>query len=229
MTMAKTPKQGTYQRGEDSRQRIIEAALEIFGRYGYEGASTRQLAQAAQVNLAAIAYYFGGKEGLYQAVAEHIIGILSARQAPVVAKAKAALSDPQMTADQALALLLQVLDSMADMVIGAEAADRWARFLMREQMDPTPAFDILYDGFMRRLHGTCSALIARVIGAAPEDEEVLVRASTVIGQVMVFRAARAAIQRRLGWDDFGPERVAAIKRVVRDQVTAMLSPHAVRS
>lgn len=223
-TDPKSPAPGTYQRGEDSRQRIVEAALDIFGRYGFEGATTRQLARSAEVNLAAIAYYFGGKEGLYQAVAEHVIGLLSAKQAPIVAKAKAALADPNLSKADALDLLLQILDSLTDMMIGTKDADRWARFLLREQLDPTPTFDIVYDGFMLRIHGTCSALVARITDAEPDDETVLIRVSTIIGQILVFRAARAAIQRRLGWTDFAPVRVAAIKSMVREQVTAILSP-----
>ena len=80
---------GTHRRGEDSRQRIIEAALEVFGHYGFEGASTRALADRAGVNLAAIPYYFGSKEGLYRAVAEHVAGEIATRNAPGVTRAKA--------------------------------------------------------------------------------------------------------------------------------------------
>jgi len=55
---------GTDPRGEDTRRRILETAIEVFAREGYEGTSTRELAAAAGVNLPAIQYYFGSKEGL---------------------------------------------------------------------------------------------------------------------------------------------------------------------
>ena len=55
---------GAYARGEDARRRILEAALEMFATVGYEGTSTRHLAERAGVNLPAIQYYFGSKEGL---------------------------------------------------------------------------------------------------------------------------------------------------------------------
>src|SRR5690606_15865778 len=60
-------------RGAATRARLIEAALDSFGRLGFEGASTREIAKAAKANLAAIAYHFGSKEALHVAVAEHII------------------------------------------------------------------------------------------------------------------------------------------------------------
>ncbi len=68
----------------DARQRLIDAGLEIFGTYNLEGATTRQLAEHAGVNQAAIPYYFGGKEGLYFAVIEHLFSTNFAVIGPVV-------------------------------------------------------------------------------------------------------------------------------------------------
>ncbi len=56
----------------DARQRLITAGIELFGRNGFNATSTRELAQRAGVNIAGIAYHFGGKERLYNACAEHI-------------------------------------------------------------------------------------------------------------------------------------------------------------
>ena len=46
---------GSQQRGEDTRRRILETALELFATDGFEGASTRTLAERAGVNLPATA------------------------------------------------------------------------------------------------------------------------------------------------------------------------------
>jgi AcrR family transcriptional regulator len=52
---------------ESSRERILDASIAVFADRGYAGASTRALAAAAKVNIATLAYHFGGKEGLYRA------------------------------------------------------------------------------------------------------------------------------------------------------------------
>lgn len=49
----------------DSHTRLLEAAERLFAEQGYHGASMRQLAATAQVNLGAANYHFGGKEALY--------------------------------------------------------------------------------------------------------------------------------------------------------------------
>jgi AcrR family transcriptional regulator len=54
--------------GQQARLRLLDAGLALFANKGFAETSTRELAQAAQVNVAAISYYFGDKEGLYRAV-----------------------------------------------------------------------------------------------------------------------------------------------------------------
>lgn len=51
-----------------TRERILEASAEVFARAGFEGASTRELATAAGVNISTLAWHFGDKQGLYEAV-----------------------------------------------------------------------------------------------------------------------------------------------------------------
>jgi AcrR family transcriptional regulator len=51
----------------DSRERLLQAAQELFGEYGFEHTTTRRIAERANVDAALIARYFGGKDGLYLA------------------------------------------------------------------------------------------------------------------------------------------------------------------
>lgn len=54
----------------DRRQQIVEVATKLFARQGYEGTTTRQIAEAAEVNEAIIFRHFTTKEDLYWAVIE---------------------------------------------------------------------------------------------------------------------------------------------------------------
>lgn len=57
---------------QDTRGRLIEAAILRFSEKGFEGASIREIAQQAQANSALVQYHFGGKEGLYLAALRHL-------------------------------------------------------------------------------------------------------------------------------------------------------------
>lgn len=63
--MPETRRAGRWRTGQQSRQRIIDAARNRFMRDGYERATVRAIATDAGVDLAMVYYFFGNKEGLF--------------------------------------------------------------------------------------------------------------------------------------------------------------------
>ena len=59
-----------------TRAALIRAALGLFGKQGFDGTSTREIAAAAKANIGSIAYHFGSKEGLRTAVADYITDLI---------------------------------------------------------------------------------------------------------------------------------------------------------
>ena len=53
---------------QETKDRILDAAEELFARRGFAATSMRRLTREAEVNLAAVHYHFGSKEALIQAV-----------------------------------------------------------------------------------------------------------------------------------------------------------------
>ena len=64
------------QRSVETRDRLVDAALEVFASHGFEGATTRAIARRAGVALAALPYHFTTKEALWKAAADRIFGLL---------------------------------------------------------------------------------------------------------------------------------------------------------
>lgn len=54
-------------KGDATRARLLERAIELFAEHGFAGVSTRTLALAAASNVALITFHFGSKQGLYEA------------------------------------------------------------------------------------------------------------------------------------------------------------------
>jgi AcrR family transcriptional regulator len=53
-----------YRKGEETRHRILDAALEAFSEASFKAVTTRRISAAAGVSLPTLQYYFGDKEGL---------------------------------------------------------------------------------------------------------------------------------------------------------------------
>jgi TetR/AcrR family transcriptional regulator, regulator of cefoperazone and chloramphenicol sensitivity len=206
---------------DESKKRLIEAGVELFGRYSFDGVSTRNLADSANVNLASIQYYFGGKEGLYLAVARHIVQGVGSWMAPLISRTDRILTEDSPDKETCFRLLCELLDRVLAHVLSDPEAKRWMGIFMREQIEPTRAFDVLYEGIMWPIHGCFCRLIAGILSLRPEDQETKVRAYAVVGPVLMFHISRAEISRVMNWDGYGPEQLEVIRRVVLDHVQAI--------
>lgn len=69
-------------RGVATKGKILTAATSLFADNGYEGVSVDQVAKAADVRFSLIAYHFGSKEELWQAVVDDIYAQVDAIIAP---------------------------------------------------------------------------------------------------------------------------------------------------
>jgi AcrR family transcriptional regulator len=199
--------------------RLLRAAIDEFGRRGVEGASTRAIAAAAGTTMSMITYHHGSKEGLYLAAARRIAGEIGERITPALAAARASDGEGPPAA---LARLLALVDEFVGVMVCPES-EAWARFIVREQMDPTPAFDILYGGVMGRLVEHLSALVGRASGGRIDAAEARLRTLAIVGQALVFRFARATVLRATGWTGIDEDEAAAIRSVVRAHTTAILA------
>ena len=208
-----------YQRGEDTRRRILDTAIEAFAIDGYEGVSTRRLAERAGVNLPAIQYYFGSKEGLYRAAIGHIIRQIEERMAPIAERVRTVLAEGDTSREELLALLHELLDAFAALVVGGEHLESRRLLFARAEIERTAALDALHESGMRQVVEPCMALIGRLLDRPTRDDMTVLRTLVVLGQITTF--CNKGARRALGWTDFSAERVRAIQALVREQTDAI--------
>ncbi len=221
--MAQTTRAKSAPATGTTRSRLIEAGLDIFGEHGYTGATTRMIADRGGVNLAAIPYHFGGKEGLYGAVIGHIITTVRGQLDPVLGEIEERLGQGRPEPGEAQELLQKFLGRLVDFVVGSKEAPRFSRIILREQMSPSSAYDQIYEGIMRPILTMAATLLAVITGRQDgPDRETRLRAFVLIGQIMAFRFARETLVRNLGLEGYSPGETAEINRIVLEQTEAML-------
>lgn len=193
------------ERARETQERLIRAGLSLFSKQGLEGVRTRQLADEAGVNQSAIPYHFGGKEGVYLAVLEHVAnGIVEH------------LALPRLLADSPspAAALQALMQDFVRALLGSETSTASSLLLAREQLQPSAEFDALYSRLFLPLHQTVSELVAAIRGQDPALRENILCAHAIIGQALAFPVAREALLRRLGENALRPQQVAQIAGLV---------------
>ncbi len=212
-------------RNDGTREKLLLAALDLFGQYGFEGASTRKLAELAGVNLQAINYYFGNKRGLYNAVADYLIERLQSRigerRKMVLGRfAEAQFGGRPIDVEEARAILTVLGEAMLTLFADDESAV-WVRYMVREQAEPTEAYDRIYTGFMQPMLTAVRHLVSILLEADPDSERVRLRTLSLIGSLIVYRVGRATILREMGWSEVGSTETATIRSIAGELVASI--------
>jgi AcrR family transcriptional regulator len=164
MSAVPRPEAETPDRGARARERLLAEATRLFAEKGYAGTSTREICLAAQANVAAIHYHFGGKEGLYREVLLAPIHELLARFE--------GYDDPALPLADALRL---VLGAFLLPLAGPDEDPRAAqmqRLHLREMVEPSTDYAEAVSLQVRPHHEALTNLLARHIGLAEPDRDV---------------------------------------------------------
>jgi len=168
--------------GEQSRIRLLQAATRLFGNQGFSRTSTREIAQAAGANVAAISYYFGDKAGLYQACFASMC-----EPAP----------DNITQFDQPHYTLRQSLDGyyrqlLAPLLAG-EDAQQLVRLFYREMLEPTGLWEREIHNNIKPEHLALAGVLSRHLGLAQPDDSVHRLAYALVGMAIQLLVGRDII------------------------------------
>ncbi|MDP2120881.1 MAG: CerR family C-terminal domain-containing protein [Hoeflea sp.] len=208
----------TEKAGDQTRMALILAGIRLFGAKGYEATSTREIASAANANIASIAYHFGGKEGLRLACAQMVGRRIHGVVGPVLASI-----DPGDDPAKAQAAFELVIMGVADFLLGQAEARDIASFMVREMGVPGTVFDTVYAEFILPVHRKLCLLLGLATGQDPESDLIRLGAFSIAGQVIYFRIGHAVVARRMEWEIAGPAEIARIKTIVLGNIRAFVA------
>ncbi len=141
--------------GQETRTRLLDAALALFAEQGFAKTSTREIALAAQVNISAISYYFGNKQGLYTALFE------DPRINPPVGPL------PQGNLSE---LIGRVLRTQTEQLKQGDMARQCVKLFMREMLAPTGLWQAEIENNIKPAHlGLVDALCCHLDVTADDD------------------------------------------------------------
>lgn len=170
--------------GEESRKRIIMTALKLFAEHGYARTSTRQIAKEANVNVSAIAYYFGDKAGLYRVVFTEPLG------SPVD---DIALFDGEdLTLEQALSGMFQ---GFMEPLKQGDLAKLCVRLHMREMVEPTGLWEEEIDNSIAPYHQALLVVLQRNLNLSAIDDDLHRLAFSIVALGVHLYTGRDVIER----------------------------------
>ena len=203
-------------KGSSTQEHLLEAAVDVFGRHGFEAATTRLIARKAGVNIAAIPYYYSGKEGLYRAAVGYIVTKVETQVAAVLEEIRNRSFTGAKSREAALALLERLLEKIINFMVGSPQAPRVARIILREQLYPSSAYEIIFNRFLAPVLDSVATLVTAITGE-PSSRTAKLRAWAVIGQIIAFRVGRETMVRALDLEGYSAKEMLEIRRIILEQ------------
>lgn len=168
-----------------TRQRLLDAAGEVFAEVGFRAATIREICTKAEANVAAVNYHFRDKDGLYQEVVAYAHGCAMASHPPPSDLAR--LTPAEQLTGFVRAFLARLLDA------GRPA---WhGRLMARELVEPTAALDRIVRDSIRAQSELLMGIVRAVAGVPLPVTTVRRAAMSVVGQCLFYEHARPVIGR----------------------------------
>src|SRR6185503_6449224 len=170
---------------ERTRERLIDAAGEMFAELGFHHTTVRQICNRAGANIAAVNYHFRDKTGLYTEVV---------RQSMRAAKLDAvrAAFDQNAPPEE---ILRAVIKTRLESLRGLDLGDWHFRIFAHELAKPTPAMNVVVNEAIRPLYSRMCNLLGSLLRLPPEHEKTRLCANSIIGQILFYAFARSVISR----------------------------------
>jgi AcrR family transcriptional regulator len=184
--MVRERRAGTAEAAEEkTRDKILDAAGEVFAEHGFEGATIRAITERAGANVAAVNYHFRDKSELYSRV---VLDACSVRAAWRDAIADA----PNSPQARLRSLIYHFLRLLLD-----PERPAWKRRLMaREMSDPTEALDLLVEKNIRPFREEfLMPVLNELTGGRCTQRQLGLLSASVMSQCLYYLQCQPMIER----------------------------------
>ncbi|MBI2388190.1 MAG: TetR/AcrR family transcriptional regulator [Deltaproteobacteria bacterium] len=193
---------------EETREKILVAADDLFGELGFDATTTRDIAARSGVNKALIHYHFGTKDDLLEALLDGYYARLTETLLTALG-ARAGRSLEEQAED--------VLDAYGDFL----AENRTFCCIVQREVGSGQHVERIVARTLPAFQVGVQWL-GRIAPHAPEGLELIQVLTSVYGMVVTYFTHGHVLQRLTGADPFSPKALEARKRHVRRVASLLL-------
>ncbi len=186
----------------DPRERLIEAARQLFASEGYDATSVRDITSRARANLGAITYHFGSKEALYHSVIERFAVPIADQIAAIAAET----GPPLERLAKCVRAFMEHIWKHPEM----------PRLMMREMASDRPLPEPIARVIRRNMES-----FSRIVGQGQADGSIRqgpphLMSMSIAGMPLFHALAAKAIRQVVGADPADP----AVRAMISDHIVA---------
>ena len=173
---------------DDPRERLLEAAGELFADKGFDGATVRDISGRAATNIAAVNYYFRDKEHLYIEAVKH--AACGSNQEPPL---------PEWGPETPPAEKLRdFIHMMVDRMLKTNRPRWHTQLIMREMVQPTSACAEWVREHVRPTSEVLMQVLRELLPPRTPEWKLYMSGFSIVGQIRFYVQNRPIIDMLLG-------------------------------
>lgn len=204
----------------DSKSKLLWSAFEEFAKNGFSGASTRDIAAKADINISSILYYFGGKKGIYTAALKKIVDTINEMTAELNSRYSEVIE--KQDSKQARILLKEMSEYFLNILCSKELSPNVKKVFLSEYSSPTDEFNILYDELIRPVHDRMSNLLHLASNKSIDLKICYFYIFPLFSQLFVFASRKESICKLMEWEDYDDKATLELQRYTSSQIDFIL-------
>jgi AcrR family transcriptional regulator len=191
----------------ETRERVLEAAGELFAEKGFRDTTIREIKDRAGANIAAVNYYFRDKESLHREVLRRAFQFSCENVLEPTVSAAAPAADR---------LRFYIRASLESMLLPGIRPAWHTPLILREMSDPSPTFREITGEIRVRYLGRLDDLLGELMPPGTPVERRRLALLSVIGQFTYYRSARPIVLETVGLPDYTPELIGRVAEHIAD-------------
>jgi AcrR family transcriptional regulator len=177
---------------DTTRERIAEAAGEIFAERGFDATTVRDICQRAGANVAAVNYYFGDKQRLY---VEAVVRAHRWRMEQARLPEWSDNTPPETKLADFIATFFRRVLTGPD--------DTWhTKLVLREMANPTAACAELVQSSIRPQFEILLAILSELLPTDVSAEQLRLTAFSIVGQCLFYHFADPVVRNLLTTEEY---------------------------
>ncbi|NBV06623.1 MAG: DUF1956 domain-containing protein [Proteobacteria bacterium] len=208
---------------ENSKDRILDAAITVFAKNGFEGARTRDIADLAEINIATLHYHFQSKDNIYGCVIDKIHEESSKQMMPVMIEQEKIIKNSK-DKKQIVEAIKKMSGTFVE-VINHPQNKRFAKIISFEQIDQSKHFKKLFETVMHRVCEPFMEAIAKIMGKKTSAIEVILYTHTIHGVMTSFQNNKSSLLYLSGWNGYDEKNIKQIKKHISQIIDILFKPY----
>lgn len=197
---------------ENTKSKILNSAVKLFAKQGFDGTSIREICKDAGVNISMISYWWGGKKELYDGITDELI----TKQNELAKDITDFNKNPKsLSINENIELLKTILYKLTEFLYSGKISGDLIVFLIKKQQTSDFAANTPLLCYFRKILGA-------IFDKDENDKEIIYKTLFLISHINSPKILPAFSLNLIGQDNFYDDDIKIIKHNLDLYLNALL-------